>query len=280
VVARRQLLELGFSRQAIERRVAAGNLVVLHRGVYAVGHTALSPRGRQLAAVLSCGPGAMLSHRSAADLWGLLRSGASRIEVTAARGRKPRSGVTVHRPRAIHPDDRATRENIPVTSVARTLIDLADVLDDRRLQRAINEAELRNLFNLVALDRARARTENRRGRGRLERVLVDYREERDWTRSEGERRLLALCERHGLPKPSANTTVAGYEVDAHWADAAVVIEFDGVATHGTTRAFHEDRRRDRALAAAGQLVARVTARDLDDEAALAAQLRRIRGHRR
>ena len=141
VVSREQLRALGLSSQAVYRRLQKRCLIRLHPGVYAVGHLALSSRWRDFAAVLACGPDALLSHRSAADLWGIRRTSSPRIEVTAPRGRKGPAGITVHRSRVVHFDDRTAVDAIAVTSVARTLADLADVLSLPALERAINEAE-------------------------------------------------------------------------------------------------------------------------------------------
>jgi predicted transcriptional regulator of viral defense system len=186
VVSATQLREAGLSAQAIWRRVRSQRLHRLYRGVYAVGHEALAPRGRYLAAVLACGREALLSHRAAGAIQGLLRSSGV-IEVTAARGCKPRAGIVVHRSRLIHRHDRDEVDGIPCTSVARTLVDLADLLTEERLAKAVHQAEVLRVFDLGALERARA--PGRRGNHRLERVLAAYRPEPELIRSEAERRL-------------------------------------------------------------------------------------------
>jgi predicted transcriptional regulator of viral defense system len=193
VVSAGQLRGLGLSSQAIYRRLQKQHLIRLHPGVYAVGHLALSPRWRDFAAVLACGPDALLSHRSAADLWGLRRTSSPRIEVTAPRGRRGPAGIAVHRSRVVHSEDRTAVNAIPVTSVARTLVDLADVLSLAALKRAINEAELLGLFDLAALERTLGRLPNRRGRGRLRHALNLYVPTAAFTRSEGEREFIRLC---------------------------------------------------------------------------------------
>jgi predicted transcriptional regulator of viral defense system len=175
VISTIQLRECGLTDQAIHRRVAKRRRIRLHLGVYAVGQLALHPRWRDHAAVLAYGAEALLSHRSAADLWGMRRTSSPRIEVTAPRGRRGRAGITLHRSRLIHAEDGAAVDAIPVTSVARTLIDLADVLSLSALQRAINEAELLGLLELTAVARTLERLPNRRGRGRLHRALDLYR---------------------------------------------------------------------------------------------------------
>jgi predicted transcriptional regulator of viral defense system len=279
VVSARQLAALGMAPNAIGRRVRTGRLHRLHRGVYAVGHLALTQRSRELAAVLACGPRALLSHRSAGCLWGLLPGRPPKIEVTAPRTGRPRDGLVVHRSRVVDRDDRAVIDAVPVTGVARTLVDLADVLTPSELARAVEQAEILRVFDLRALERTLARLPGRAGPHRLRRVLVDYAPDPAFTRSEAERRFLRLCAAHGLPHPAANLWIAGHEVDLYWADAAVAVEVDGAAYHRTARAFRQDRARDRALAAQGIQVTRVTWRDLEDETALAAELASIRAAR-
>jgi very-short-patch-repair endonuclease len=279
VVSAAQLRALGLTAGGIEVRLRARRLFRLHRGVYAVGHTALTSQGRDLAAVLACGPGALLSHRSAARRWGLLRSSSSRIEVTAPRARKPRPGIVVRRSRSIDRDDAATVLGIPVTSVARTLVDLAEVLDATRLERAVNEAEVLRLFDLDAITATLERLHGRRRARRLRRVLATYVPEPRFTRSDAERRFLRLCSERGLPAPETNCWIGGQEVDAYWPDARLAVEVDSRTFHTTLRAFEEDRRRDRSLAALGIQVSRVTSRDLRDGARLAAELAAIRARR-
>lgn len=276
VVSTTQLRECGLTSQAIYRRLQKRRLIRLHPSVYAVGQLALRAGWREQAAVFACGPGALGSHRMAAAVWGFRRTSSARLEVTAPRGRRGPAGIIVHRSRLIHREDRAVVSGIPVTSVARTLVDLADVLTLPALQRAINEAELLRLFDLAALERTLARLPNRRGRGRLHAALGLYRPRTEFTRSQGEREFLRLCADYGLPEPRANLSVAGCEVDFLWPDANLVVEIDGAEVHQTSQAFHEDRRRDRALAARGFLVVRVTALDLEDPVALAGEMKRLR----
>jgi very-short-patch-repair endonuclease len=277
VVSRAQLIELGFTRQAILRRLQADRLTRLHPGVYAVGHWALTSASRDLAAVLACGPRALLSHRAAGRRHKLLS--AAPIEVTAPRGCKPKPGIQIHRSRVINPDDRCSKDGIPVTSVARTLVDLADILGERRLAAAVNEAEVQRVFDLRAIEATLARLPGRLGRPRLERVLAAYTEPAGYSTTEAERLFLRLCKEHGLPAPQ-RVFVAGYELDFYWRDARLAVEVDGGTFHRTRRAFHEDRRRDRRLAAEGIQVARVPWRDLTETPAeLAAELEAIRAER-
>ena len=271
MVAQWQLAAAGLSRQAILRRVEAGWLVRLHLGVYAVGHTALTRHSRLIAAVYACGPEALASHRAAGWLWGILR-GSQPIEVTAPRGRKPKAGFVLHRSRLIHAEDRATREGIPTTSLARTLVDLADVLPEKRVGDVVHEAEIQRLFDLKKVERVLTRLPGRKGRHKLMRVLAAYGDVQPFTRSRAERRVFQMCREHGLPTPQVNTWLGNEEVDFHWPQQGLVLEFDGGA-HRTTRAFYADRERDRSLAARGIHVVRAT--DRDDPATLAEQLRAI-----
>ena len=275
VVSLAQLRELGVPRHAVDRRLRARRWYPLHRGVYAVGHRALTWRSHLIAAVYACGPGALASHRAAGALHGLVKSG--RIEVTAARGRKPKPGITVHRARSLHDPDRTFIAAVPVTTVARTLVDLADTESEERLAKAVHQAEILRVFDLRALEQAQARAGTRTGRGRLTRVLAAYQPELHLLRSRAERRVRDLCAEAGLPKPQFNISLGGYELDVYWPEARLALEIDGAETHDTTYAFHSDRRRDRALAAQGIQVNRVTWPDLNAD--LTRQLREILARR-
>ena len=260
IVKGRQVREAGLSRQGIRRRVEAGWLVRRHHGVYAVGHTALTDKSHLIAAVYAGGEEALASHRAGGKLWAILR-GSQPIEVTGPRSREAAQGFILHRSRCIHEEDRALIDNIPVTSLARTLVDLADVLPENRLADAVHEAEVQRLFDLTQVQRVLERLPGRRGRHKLHRVLSAYKDVQPFTRNRAERLVLRMCEEHGLPRPRANTWLGEYEVDFYWPEAQLALEFDGGAVHRTTKAFHEDRKRDRALAARGIHVVRATAKD-------------------
>jgi very-short-patch-repair endonuclease len=178
----------------------------------------------------------------------------------------------MHRSRCIHEEDRALVQGIPVTSLARTIVDLADDLPDRRLADAVNEAEVQRLFDLRAVERVQARLPGRRGRHKLDRVLAAHRDVQPFTRSRAERLVLEMCRDYGLPTPQTNTWLGSEEVDFYWPEQALVLEFDG-GVHRTTRSFYEDRQRDRSLAARGIHVVRAT--DRDDAARLAQELKAI-----
>jgi very-short-patch-repair endonuclease len=267
VVARRQLLALGVGRRAIEHRVARGRLHVVHRGVYAVGHRALTQHGRWIAAVLAAGPDAVLSHRSAAALWCIRPTSRSRIEVTTARALHASKYTQPHRA-DLKAEDITTHEGIPVTTPARTISDLAAVLNLRQLERALTEAERLRLTSPTAIEPTR-----HKGATNLRTLLLNARRS---TRSELEAEFLTFLDNHDLPLPKTNTSIEGIEVDAVWQDQKLIVELDGYAYHGTRAAFDEDRRRDRLLTAKGWRVIRVTARDLCERPReLAAQLRAL-----
>jgi very-short-patch-repair endonuclease len=264
VVAYRQLVGLGLARGAIEWRIAARRLHRLHVGVYAVGHANVSAHGSRLAAVLACGPGALLSHRSAAAHLGLGPVVAGRLDVTCpGRTRVGHRGIAIHLPRRLNAEDATVHEGIPVTSLPRTLLDLAQVLGGRDVERALDAAERLHRFDLGAADRLLERTRGHRGRGRFARALRNHRPAP--TRSELERRFLELCRNAGLPHPLPNTMVAGIEVDALWPHQRLVVELDGHAFHRTPLAFETDRRRDTTLQLSGYRVLRFTHRRLHDE---------------
>jgi very-short-patch-repair endonuclease/predicted transcriptional regulator of viral defense system len=279
VVARRQLRALGLSVDAIDRRVRLGRLHVLHHGVYAVGHRSLTRYGRWMAAVLAGDVGAVLSHRSAAALWGVRDTARLDIEITAPRERD-RPGIQAHRTQ-LPADEVTTHRGIPVTTPARTLLDLAAVLDGHRLARAAERAEVLRLTSPTSLAALVARYPRRPGTPALKRLIDDHRIQPTITRSKLERRFLTLLDANDLPRPLTNTPIDRYEADFAWPAHHLVVELDGYETHGTRHAFERDRARDRALQAQGWRVVRVTWRQLhDDRAAIAAELRALLAARR
>ena len=256
VVARRQLLALGVSADAIALRLAAERLCPIHRGVYAVGHPALTAEGRWLGAVLACGDGAALSHRAGAALWAMRQEWRDLLEVSGARTLTGRPGIIVHRPRRLPEEDCTVLFGIPVTTVSRTLVDLADVVRPRLLQRLLEQAEI------MRLDASPVPIPGRRGAGRLRRALLAHSPVVQLTRSELEARFLELCRDAGLPPPRANVVIEGMEVDFCWPDRRLIVETDGWAYHGTRAAFSRDRRRSVELTVAGWTVVRFTYEDV------------------
>jgi predicted transcriptional regulator of viral defense system len=274
VVSRGQLAELGLGRGAIDWRLAEERLLQVHRSVYAVGHRALAQRSWWMAAVLAAGPGAALSHRSAAALWDLRRGGPSRIEVSVGRQRRPRSGITVHHV-PLPPDETTVVDGIPVTTVARTLLDLAGVLPQPQLERAIERAEALRYADSPSLDALLHRYPTRPGTRTLRQIRARGITP-TFTRSELEDRFLAFADAHGLPRPETNVWLGDIEVDFLWRAERLIVELDGRETHLTAAAFERDRARDRALQAAGWRVVRITWRQLHEEAgALAKDLARL-----
>ena len=229
-------------------------------------------RGHWLAAVLACGPQAVLSHRSAAALWGIRDVAQERFDVTLPTSGHHRPGITLHRA-ALAETDRTTHDHIPTTSLPRTLLDLASLTPLDTVVRALEEAERRRLIDTRPIHELLTRANGHPGGGALQRALSVYEPQATRTKSDLERRFLTLITQAGLPMPTLNTLVEGYEVDALWPEQKLIVELDGFATHRTRAAFERDRKRDAALLAAGHRTLRVTARRLDVEpAAIVAQV--------
>jgi very-short-patch-repair endonuclease len=267
VVSRQQLLELGMGRRAIVRRLEQGRLHEVHRGVYVVGVRRISSRGRWMAAVLACGPAALLSHRSAARLWGLMSPASERVDVTRPDRRVRRDGIVSHR--ALVPDDeRSVADGISVTSPFRTVFDLAAVLDLRGLERASHEAEVRGLRDRVSLPMLLERYPGRRGSRNL-RALLEEPEPVGFTRNDFEEAPVAVVDAHGLSRPRMNADLAlrgrFFQIDALWERERVALELDSRSVHGTGKSFESDRQRDRILVAEGWRTMHVTWRQLRDE---------------
>jgi very-short-patch-repair endonuclease len=262
VVARRQLTQWGVGPDAIDHRVECHRLHPIHRGVYAVGHRNVTRAGARIAAVLAAGPGAVLSHRSAAALWGIRETSRREIEITAPRERR-RPGLTVRRAQ-LPRDEVTTHRGIPVTTAARTLLDLAALVDEHQLARAAERAEALRLASPTSLADLVARYPGRPGVPNVKRLIEDGITPTT-TRSELERRFLTLLDAERLPRPLVNEPVDDTRhPDFRWTDHRLIVELDGFETHGTRAAFERDRARDRALMAAGWRVARITKRQLDD----------------
>jgi len=254
IVSSAQLHEIGLNNRAVSRRVADGRLIRMHRGVFAVGHTALRPEAYWMAAVLACGPNAALSHASAAALWGIRPTSAALTDVVipTQAGRRRRKGIRTHRTDL---PQTTTHRGIPVTSPARTLIDLATTLPRRALTRAVEEAEKREL-DLSGLTQLTGRPGTTVVREELNRLPTGN------TRSTFEIAFLRFCQAQNIPKPQANVHIQGLLVDFTWPGTRVVVEADSFEHHGTRQAFERDRHRDAILHAAGYNTARYTHRQL------------------
>jgi predicted transcriptional regulator of viral defense system len=249
VVSYRQLRELGFSKGHVYRAHEACRLRRIHRGVYAVGHSELSSHGRCRAALLAFGDSAVLSHRSAAWLWGLYPRCRDEIDVIVP-GEGRRRGIRVHRVVAIGDCDCGTLERLPVTAMPRTLLDLAATEPKRELERAVDRARRRGLLDLDAIDQLLRRRPRTPQSTQLGQVLDLYRRP-VFDRARSELLLLEALEKEGLPPPALNTWVREWEIDAFWEAERFAVEVDGWETHGSRDAFENDRRRQEDLKLAG-----------------------------
>jgi very-short-patch-repair endonuclease len=273
LVHRVQLQAAGRSPAAIRRAAATGRLYPVLPAVYAVGHPGLAPWARELAVMLHLRRDAVISHRSAAALWGLLPAISEPVQATViGRDTRVRPGLVTYRVRGLDPADVRIRHFIPITAPARTLLDLSAAADDREFERAASEARVLRLVTDAELTAAAARCPLRTGAARLRSALEAHGGPAP-TRSEAERRLASLIERAQLPRPVFGVHLCGYEIDALWREARLVVEVDGLQFHGHQRAFERDRRRDQILVAAGYRVIRVTWRQITGEPiAVAARL--------
>lgn len=288
MVSRAQLLAVAIPSTTIEDRVSRGQLVRLHRGVYAVGHAHLRADGYRMAAVLAVGRGAALSHRDAAALHGLRNGGGTRIEVSTPAARRSTQRIRVFGRRALDARDVTAVDGIPVTTVGRTLVDLGEALTVDRLTNVLGEAERQRLLDVRSIEDALERVRGRRGAGaaRLRAALEQLAAAGTTiTRSRLEERFLSLLSAHDLPRPATNAYVAGYEFDAVWHAMRVAVELDGWDAHNTRRAFRHDRIKGNAIQAAGYALLRFTHDDVvrrphDVAADVARQLNRAAGSAR
>lgn len=264
VVAHGQLLAAGMGEGLIQRRISNEALIPIHRGVYALGHRVLSRRARWLAAVIASGPGAVLSHGSAAELWDV-RHGGWRPEVTRRSGGSLREGIIVHQTRMLEDAEIAERDGIPVTSIERTLLDVAVRLDDKQVERALVAADRTGKLRWHEMDRLIARTPRRPGVPRLRRAILAVDPAAVHAMSPLEVDFLALCKRGALPPPQVNVRVEGILVDFLWPLERVIVETDGYAYHADRPAFERDHVRTARLEARGYAVHRATYRMLTDE---------------
>ncbi len=266
VVSRRDLLTLGFTPSAIEHRIAKGRLHPIHRGVYAVGRQDLTREGRWMAAVLACGEGAALSHRSAGALWGIADEG-ERIEVSVRRAsvKRHRSGIHVRGRPSLPSADVVTWRGVPLTGPTRTVLDLATLLGPAALERTVNDADKRGLIDagalLVSLEGHTGQPGVKALRSLLNRHTFRLSD------SELERLFRPIAAAAGLPPPATQVEVNGFKVDFFWPDLGLVVETDGLRYHRTPSAQARDRVRDQAHTAAGLATLRFTHRQVRHEAA-------------
>jgi predicted transcriptional regulator of viral defense system len=229
VVSFAQVRAVGLGRGAVEKAVRGERLIRLHTGVYAVGHRVLRVEGHRLAAVLACGDRAVLSHRSAAAHWGLLPTARAVVDVTTPRTRRRVPGIDLHRSRSLDARDTTTHQGIPITTVSRTLLDLAATIHASRLETALAQAERLQLYDLRAITDVLQRANGHRGKATLAQATAG---EPKLTRSELEQRFLALVRKAGLPEPLSNHVLADldhqrHEVDFYFPTENLVVETDG-----------------------------------------------------
>jgi very-short-patch-repair endonuclease len=258
VVARAQLLARGVSARAIDGRIRVRRLRRLHYGVYAVGHRVLTVEGRWMAAVLAGGPGAVLSHASAAMAWDLRRTSGRVIDVSVPTraGRERRAGLRLHRT-MLGAGDVTVHRGIPITRPARTIVDLSRTLKGRALEHIVDLADQRGLIDFTDLQHANSAS--------LQAVLQNYRPAP--TRSELEERFLKLCDDHRIPRPETNVLIDGILVDFVWRDRHLIVEVDGYAYHRAPSRFERDRENDVTLTIQGWRVLRFTWRKVEERPA-------------
>ncbi len=228
------------------RWVAAGKLYVIHRGVYAVGHSSIPIEGRLVAALLHAGPDAVLSHATAAWWWGLIDKEPRRIDVSSGSDAGPATGVIVHHPRHL---ERTSHRRFALTPIPRTLRDLAAAASLYQVRRALAEADYRGLLDLEAIEAALG--PGRPGSGRLRQALERHQPRLARTRSRTERAFLALCESGGVPLPEINVKIGGWEVDAVWRKERLAVELDGDRNHRSRAQIRRDRRKELFLRSIG-----------------------------
>jgi predicted transcriptional regulator of viral defense system len=258
VVIRADLLGAGISPKEVRQRLGTGALIRVHPGAYRVGHRAPSLEARYLAAVLACGEGAVLSGWAAAYLWGLLRGSPPDPDVTCPTERRVK-GVVTHRCRRMEPRATTVLRGIPITTIAKTLVDLAAVVNESELARACHEAAVRHHTTPAQVEAVLARRPGAPGAAKLRRVL---RGDVPVTLSRLESRFLERLRAAGLPLPRTNRPAGGRRVDCRWPDLALTIELDGYRYHHSRHAWEQDRRREREARARGDEIRRYTYGDV------------------
>jgi very-short-patch-repair endonuclease len=277
VIHAEQLRNFGLGEKAIRYRASIGRLHRLFPRVYAVGHTVVSRRGWLWAALLHCGPNAVLSHWTAAQVHGLTRRSSRLIHLTIPGRNGVKLGdLRAHRTRRLDTADWAVVDGLRVTSVARTFLDLAGIARHDELLSVMEQAQRLRIFDLRPIQALLERSSGRRGAAAVRKALAELGDEAPDTKSELERRFRAFCRSRGLPEPAMNVSVAGFMVDAAWPGRNLVAELDTFTYHGHKRSFESDRKRDIKLQLAGQRIVRITKRRVEHEPdELEQELRRL-----
>jgi hypothetical protein len=275
VISLSQLVACGFTPSGVQKLAKAGKLHRIHRGVYSLSPAALPRPGNLLAAVLACGSGTLLASRSVAGHYGLITNSSSLIDVISPH-RVRRPGIRARQVPELDARDRTKHLEVPCTSVARTLLDLAAFGRPGELRSALEQAEVLGLFDLDAISDVIRRNEGRRGVGLLRSSLVAMTIDGPKLRSRFERRFLPISRSVGLGEPLNNHVIqlpgGAIEVDCYWPDHHLVVECDGYRFHKDRHAFRTDRRRDRRLAAVGIHCLRYVWEDLEDRDAIRREL--------
>ena len=280
VVARSQLLDAGITTDQLKGLLRRCHLHPLHRGVYAVGHAYLTQEGRWLAAVLACGPGAVLSHGPAGQLLGIVsRRERFALHVSVpVRGRRGPAGIVIHSPRCLPRRDITVRNRIAATTATRTVWDLATVFTALQTRRAFEQAEKLHLLQRPRLAQLLEAAPSRKGAGTIRELLADRPLPLEETRSWLEELLMRICRDHGLPLPAVSVPLLDYEVDFLWPAARFVVEADG-SDHLDPGRRDQDNERDIALGRAGYLVRRYSYRAMGREESVAAEVLEILAER-
>lgn len=264
IVTRDQLAELGYTDRMVDHALQTGRLQAWHRNVFAVGHGGLSRHGLCMAAVMFRGEGALISCQSAVWLWGLERRLEIPVNVSVRWRGHSHDAIGLHHCPALRGEDLSKTEGLPVTAVPRTLLDYASTAKQYRLEAAIDRADRLDLLDPAAIDRITDEVRGHRGRGRLQRAMTIYRET-GFTRSGGEKRMLAALADAGIRRPAVNIFIEGYELDFYWEHERFAVELDSWEHHRGRRSFEEDRKRQEELAMAGVEIIRITGTRLKHE---------------
>jgi Protein of unknown function (DUF559) len=279
VVAYRQLARLGFGRGAIEHRLRSRRLHRMYKGVYGLGYRPETREAWEMAAVLRCGAGAVVSHWTASARWELLRPTGGWVHVSVASDIRVKR-IRIHLVKPLHPADTTKRDGIPITSVPRTLLDIAGVADERVLRRAVNQAARSGRLNRRAVHEVLEQNPRRTGTKQLRAVIAAVNPSTHRSRSDLEVAFLNLCSRYGIETPVMNGTVMGIEVDFHWPGTNLIVELDSYEYHRTPQEFDNDRRKDARMKMAGYEVLRVSDAWLDsDPAGVAETVRTLLAYR-